>query len=310
MFIQTAIEYFHWNKRKQSERGSDKRVMEKNRHQGATSGFSDIVVLREGGLVVNGRRAKPLWLSELEFPFPGNGILSFEARGISDIGVFFSSTPQEVHEDDQVLTVESSQRADYEVVIGSYCNKKSVIRKRGVLRAFSTIGVGSSMEQPSTGSDAWQSFEKAWTFEKYWIGIKDGTIVAGKGTVGSCVFLKWEDSEPVNKSLQIGVSSWHQPVVFRFFEVIPSVEGLIVSRNESLSFIHNFFFIAREHFNRSFHDICFQSFDGSLFPCHGCVVSLWSEKLKEAVAEAIQTRTSHRRGRIIIQTYLYGFMSC
>ncbi|GJQ08758.1 hypothetical protein GpartN1_g549.t1 [Galdieria partita] len=257
---------------------------------------SDVVLLKEGVLVVSGRRGKPLWLSGLQFPFPGNGIVSFEARGTSDIGVFFSSTPEDVHEDDQVLTVESSHRSEYEVVIGSYCNKKSVIRKRGVLRAFCSTGVGSSVEQSTSTVAARQSFDKSWTFEKYWIGIKDGVIVAGKGPVGSFVFLKWEDSEPVNSSFQIGVSSWHQPVVFRFFQVTPATEGLIPSSKESLSFIADFFFVARNYFNRCFHDICLESSDGSLFPCHGCVLSLWSESLKEAVNEAIHSNSTCRRG--------------
>ncbi|GJD06079.1 BTB/POZ domain-containing protein At2g30600 [Galdieria sulphuraria] len=259
---------------------------------------SDLVLLKEGVLVISGRRAKPLWLSGLQFPFPGNGIVCFEARGASDIGVFFSSTPEDVHEDDQVLTVESSQRAEYETVIGSYCNKKSVIRKRGVVRALSSIGVGSGVEQSTTTTAAaWQSFDNSWNFEKYWICIKDGVIVVGKGSVGSCVFLKWEDSEPVRSSFQIGVSSWHQPVIFRFFEVFPTTEGLIPSTTkESLSFISNFFLVARNYFNRCFHDIFLESSDGSLFPCHGCVVGLWSKRLREAVDKAIHSTLNCRRG--------------
>lgn len=249
------------------------------------------VVVHKGVVVVSGRRAKPLWLSELQFPFPGNGIVTFEARGTSDIGVFFSSTPERVQEDDQVSAIESSQRAEYEVVIGSYCNKKSVIRKRGVVRAFSTTGVESSVDLAADA--AWQSFDHSWTFKKYWIGIRDGVIIAGKGTVGSYAFLKWEDAEPLKGSFQIGVSSWHQPVVFRFFEVFPATESLVPSRADSISFIGNFFSVARNYFSKFFHDVCLESYEGSLFPCHGCVLSLWSKRLKETVDAAIHLNRSY-----------------
>lgn len=239
----------------------------------------------EGTVVVTGRRAKPLWLDGIKLPPSGSGVVSFEARGSSDIDVLFASYPEKVSEDEQVESEENSHRADYEVVIGSHCNTRSVIRKRGVLRATSMVGVGKESSDSSIIGSRSQHQYTSWEFERYWIGINQGLLAVGKGDLGSDVFLCWKDPFPVKEALSVGISSWNRPVVFRFIEMTPMPDGLVCSNREEWSNIYDLFLTSLHRFHGFFCDTCFESSDGALFPFHGCLISALSSRLAAAIKE-------------------------
>ncbi|EME31768.1 ubiquitin-protein ligase isoform 1 [Galdieria sulphuraria] len=245
----------------------------------------------EGTVVVTGRKAKPLWLDGIQLPPSGSGVFSFEARGTSDIDVLFSSYPEKVSEDEQVELEENLHRADYEVVIGSHCNTRSVIRKRGVLRASSLVGVGKeSADLNSFGSPS-HSYYTTWDFERYWICIGEGLLAVGKGNLGESIFLYWEDPFPIRDALSVGISSWNRPVVFRFIELTPMPEGLVYRTREGCNRVCDLFVGSIYNFSGFFCDTCFESSDGALFPFHGCLVSSLSSRLALAIKEAHSLQT-------------------
>ncbi|GJQ09002.1 hypothetical protein GpartN1_g793.t1 [Galdieria partita] len=264
----------------------------------------------EGTVVVTGRKAKPLWLNGFKLPPSRSGVFSFEARGTSDIDVLFSSYPEQVSEDEQVESEENLQRADYEVVIGSHCNTRSVIRKRGVLRASSMVGVRKESADLSSFGSSSQSYYATWDFERYWICISEGLLAVGKGNLGDNIFLFWEDPFPVREPLSVGISSWNRPVVFRFVEMMPMPEGLVYRTREEWSRVCDLFVSSIHYFSGSFCDTCFESSDGALFPFHGCLVSSLNGRLALAIKEAHSLQASHGVVHHIIQDHSPVFLLC
>eukprot|EP00871_Galdieria_phlegrea_P005073 jgi/Galph1/5567/GphlegSOOS_G4257.1 len=282
--------------------------MEKRRRLSTVSHSQSVICSKDGTIVVCGRRAKPVWLSGIQLPSPGSGVFSFEARGTSDIDVLFSSKPDSVYEDEQLEFLETSHRAEYEVVIGSHCNTKSVIRKRGVLRASTGTGMENKIGNRSSHSSGVDSFNRAWNFEKYWIGISNGVVVVGKGNLGDDIFLRWEDPDPIIDKFFIGISSWKHPVVFRYIEVAPMPEKLINRTEERVDTICNFLYTVSHNFNSLFQDICFESSDKALFPFHAVIVSAFSNSLRNAIQCAMTSYHVPKEPRLdMYRIYFFDF---
>lgn len=136
----------------------------------------------------------PLWGEYLWFPgelTEGKGAITLQAAGQNDLFFCFSQDVTDVRNSDEKL---------YEVVIGGFNNKKTVVRIK------------------SLGRSAVESTDKQLTLhplrpKTYWLSFDNGSVQVGSGqTVGENVILSWSDPYPWKKIAYLGIGTWDAPI--------------------------------------------------------------------------------------------------
>ncbi|KAK3268097.1 hypothetical protein CYMTET_23378, partial [Cymbomonas tetramitiformis] len=133
----------------------------------------------------------------LTLPRPSKGCVIFDAKGDNDVTIIFKREPGSSRE--QYLDV------NYTVIFGSHQNTKICIDKNGRTCHLSP-SVSSASVQPST-------------FDRYWVDLNGGAITVGKGDPYSSPHERWEDVNPNNDLLYVGLASWNTQVFYRNIEV-------------------------------------------------------------------------------------------
>jgi len=176
----------------------------------------------DGSVSICARQGRPVWLKNVVVDYTENAVLEggfawlFDARSVADVILLLTKTEGDdtraVRNDLQDEQTESVHRAPYELVFGSHCNSRILIRKFGVVRACERVSIVP---------------ESSWAFCSYWIAIVNGTIAMGEGSqVGENELLRWFDPEFVPCGA-LGVSCWDEPVVLRRIRIVPLDYGLV-----------------------------------------------------------------------------------
>jgi len=91
----------------------------------------------------------------------------------------------------------------YEILIGGWANKQSVIRK--------------SLQGPAETTVATVDFLSATQFRTFWVQYAKGSIEVGRGTkIGKDKFMSITGSPAISELRAIGYSSWNQKGAYEF----------------------------------------------------------------------------------------------
>jgi hypothetical protein len=143
-----------------------------------------------------------IWLS---FPLEklNSGIVTFEAKGLSDIFVAFGQT---------TFKTRNTNNEIYEINIGCFENTKTVIRVQSL---DTPIAQFTREEKPDAMLDSLD-------FKRFWIALDNGKIILGTGAIDEKnKVLEWKDIYPIQRLKYVGLSTWNAPVSFRNIHVGP-----------------------------------------------------------------------------------------
>jgi len=134
------------------------------------------------------------WISE-SLPTPGEGTISF--RALADQG------------DVTVCLSDSvAPYSIYRIVFGAAGNTKTIIYKYSVAASQYVAVQEISTEQNENARIT------PGMIEKYWVTLKDGFIIIGKGDPGSIILMAWRDPEPAKGIERVGLSSYKATVKY------------------------------------------------------------------------------------------------
>jgi len=181
----------------------------------------------DGCLSISPQFGQPVWLKDVAVRSDVGCALRFEACSKADIIVLLCNgvdDAMQIGPDAGEQFNECTRRALYEVVFGSHCNTKTIIRKRGVEKAARKVGHRrEKAQQPKT----------PWHFQTFWVALRNGVIAMGLGNaVGHRRLLEWKD-ENSEACDMFGVSCWDQSVVFKKIRVSPLLDGVLVSHDSN-----------------------------------------------------------------------------
>lgn len=135
----------------------------------------------------------PLWV----LPNPARGIISFTAKGVSNVQISLAMESQDME-------------PRYEICIGTWSNTGSRIRKhRSNKEKPDLIRVETALSNPGEMNNFWVSIDE-----------KSRMIKVGEGLVaGQDEFLVYEDLDFLSGVTRIGLSTWDTPVSYSNIEI-------------------------------------------------------------------------------------------
>lgn len=163
-----------------------------------------------------------VWIPQA-LPGNGAGLFTFEAQGLNDLFVCFAS------EDAFDRAIRNTHKEIYEVVIGGWDNKKSVIRTESLGRSVQEVY---TKDNPNAKLNRLGS-SKSSKNKQYWINVKNGRITVGRGTPGEGIFLDWTDPYPP-KVKYIGLSCWNSHVTLSNLKVKEAIDVSSVLNKKGL----------------------------------------------------------------------------
>lgn len=171
------------------------------------------------GITVQGLYGQYLWFNQ-PLPEEGRGLLTFEAKGLSDIMIAFSPEP--------FTNARNSDSELYELAIGAVDNTKTLIRDKSLAKSpmivFTAEELRKSYLASHPGSKNIQNgMATPREFSTYAINIHDGRIAFWQNDEGDIPLFEWQDPYPLPGVTTVGLSCWNTAVTFRNVQVAPSL---------------------------------------------------------------------------------------
>ncbi|MBM3894498.1 hypothetical protein FJ366_02790 [Candidatus Dependentiae bacterium] len=143
-----------------------------------------------------------IWLS-FTLEKLNSGIVSFEAKGLSDIFVAFGQS---------TFKTRNTNNEIYEINLGGFENTRTVIRVQSL---DTPIAQFTREEKPDAMLDSLD-------FKRFWIILDNGKIMIGTGAISETnKVLEWRDIYPIQRLKYVGLSTWNAPISFRNIHVGP-----------------------------------------------------------------------------------------